>query len=74
MIMPPIDVYLRDFGDCDSTRLTYWRTYLIQTDYVAAKLAECVYLGTTVDDKYLDVLAKREEARQHIRKLEESTL
>ena len=73
MDMPPIEQYLRDFGDTDSTRLTYWRTYLTQTDYVAAKIAECAYLGKPVEDKYRDVLAKREEARQHIRELEGST-
>lgn len=33
-----------------------------------------VFLGTSADDKYWEVLAKREEARQHIRKFEESTL
>lgn len=71
--MPPIEQYLNDFGDTINTRIIYYRTYLIQTDYVAAKLAECAYLGTTVDDKYRDVLAKREEARRHIQELEGST-
>ena len=73
MDMPPIEQYLLDFGDCDSTRLTYWRTYLIQTDYVAAKLAECAFLDTPVEEKYREVLTKREEARQKIRELEGST-
>ena len=39
--MPPLEQYLRDFGDTDNTRETYYRTYLIQTDYIPLKLAEC---------------------------------
>ena len=43
--MPPPEWYLERHGDTADTRITYYRTYLMQTDYVAAKIAECAYLG-----------------------------
>lgn len=68
--MPPLEHYLRDFGDTLNTRMTYYRTYLIQTDYVAAKLAEATYLGQPMDEKYQAVLEQRAEARRKIEELE----
>ena len=70
MKMPPMETYVEMFGDKPSTYIGYYRTYLIVTDYVAAKIAEAAYLGTDVEEKYREVLAKREEARQQIRKWE----
>lgn len=67
--MPPLEEYLRDFGDTDDTRETYYRTYLIQTDYIAYKIAECLYLGTPVDEKYKSVLLTRAEYRAAIEAL-----
>lgn len=72
MDMPPMEVYLRDFGDTDDTRRMYWCTYLLHTDYVAAKIAEAAYLGTEVEEKYRAVLEKREEARQQLNELEKT--
>ena len=69
MEMPPIEVYLEAFGDKLSTRILYYKTLLIQTDYVAAKLAEAVYLGEPVEEKYGQVLEQRRQARQKIREL-----
>lgn len=68
--MPPLEQYLRDFGDTVSTQITYYKTYLMHTDYVASKIAECTYLGQSVEDKYRDVLQKRAEARAAIDALE----
>ena len=68
--MQPLEWYLKRYGDNLDTRLTYYRTYLIQTDYVAAKLAEAAYLGTAVDDKYRAVLEQRAQARAEFEKLE----
>lgn len=69
--MPPLEWYLERHGDTLDTRMTYYRTYLIQTDYVAAKLAEQAYLGLPVDEKYGAVLKQRAKARAEIEKLEE---
>ena len=69
--MPPIEWYLERHGDTVSTRITYYKTYLIHTDYVASKIAECTYLGQSVEDKYRDVLQKRAEARAAIDALED---
>ena len=38
-IMPPLEWYLERLGDTVDTRVTYYRRYLMQTDYVAAKIA-----------------------------------
>lgn len=68
--MPPIEWYLERHGDTDDTRITYYQTYLGKTDYVANKIAECLYLGTQVDEKYLPILQKRAEYRAAIEALE----
>ena len=70
MDMPTMEMYIEMFGDKPSTYIEYYKTYLNQTDYVAAKIAEAAYLGTEVEEKYKEVLAEREEARQQIRKWE----
>jgi len=72
-IMPPLEWYLERHGDTVDTRVTYYRTYLMQTDYVAAKIAECAYLGQPVEEKYNAILTKREEARQMINRLQNET-
>lgn len=72
-IMPPLEWYLERHGDTVDTRVTYYRTYLMQTDYVAAKIAECTYLGQPVEEKYNAILTKREEARQMINRLQNET-
>ena len=69
-VMPPIEQYLQDFGDTLTTRIMYYRTYLIHTDYVANKIAECLYLGQPVEEKYAAALEGRAEARAKIRQLE----
>ena len=68
--MPPLEWYLERHGDTPDTRMTYYRTFLMQTDYVAAKLAEATYLGTPVEEKYRAVLEQRAQARAEIEKLE----
>ena len=70
MSMPQLETYIEMFGDKHSTYIGYYRTYLTVTDYVAAKIAEAAYLGTEVEEKYREVLAKREEARQKLNELE----
>lgn len=67
---PSLEEYRQDYGDTPDVELLYYRTYLIQTDYVAAKLAEAVYTGEAVDRDYSEVLQKRDYARQRINELE----
>lgn len=45
--------------------------YLTSTDYVTNKIAEYQYLSKELDKDYTDVLNKREEARETIRKYRE---
>lgn len=44
--------------------------YLQDTDYIANKIIEYQVLNKELDNDYTDVLIKREEARQVIRKYE----
>lgn len=43
-----------------------YRTLLIQTDYIAVKIAEAQYLGITLDTDYSEILAYRQAARDAI--------
>lgn len=68
--MPSLEWYLERHGDTPDTRMTYYRTFLMQTDYVANKIAESLYLGTPVEEKYRAVLEQRAQARAEIEQLE----
>ena len=61
--LPPIEEY--PFPELD-----WYHTFLIQSDYVALKVAEAVYLGTTPDEDITGVIEAREYARQRINELE----
>lgn len=67
--MAPLQTYLDDFGDTDETRIIYYKTFLSQTDYIASKIAEYNYLNKPIEEKYLEILNQREEARENIRQL-----
>jgi len=45
------------------------RTFLIQTDYVANKIAEALYLGEEIDEDYSEVIQARKYARTKINEL-----
>ena len=57
------------FWDTPETEFTFYQTFLEQTDYVPAKLAEAAYLGKTADPKYDVTLQYRQEAREAINAL-----
>jgi len=61
--LPPIDEY--PFPAMD-----WYHTFLIQSDYVAMKVAEAVYLGKQTDEDLTEVLAAREYCRQKINEIE----
>lgn len=46
------------------------RRYLLDTDYIANKITEYQFLNKELDNDYTDILNKREEARDVIRKYE----
>lgn len=62
--LPPLDDFLKNMTDETNGKIAYYQTYLQQTDYVAAKLAESLYTGEKLSEDYTDVLAKRTAARE----------
>lgn len=52
------------------TALQDARQYLADTDYIIIKIQEYSITGQEVDNDYTEILQKREEAREVIRKLE----
>ena len=60
--LPPVEEY--PFPEYD-----WYNTFLIQTDYVANKIAEALYLGEELDNDYTDVLQARKYARQKVNEL-----
>lgn len=68
---PSLEEYRQDYGDTPETEALYYRTYLTHTDYVAAKLAEAVYTGVSLEQDYSEVLERRAYARQRINALAE---
>ena len=55
----------------DNTKLAYYQTFLLQTDYIAAKMAEATAAGTKVAEDYSAILAQRQDARTQIDELRE---
>jgi len=53
----------------DNTKLAYYQTFLFQTDYIAAKMAEATASGTKVTEDYSAILAQRQDARTQIDEL-----
>ena len=62
--LPPISEY--PFGE-----KIYYHTFLIQSDYVANKIAESLYLNEDLDEDYTDILLARKFAREKINELKE---
>ncbi|MCH3971625.1 MAG: hypothetical protein LKE53_02450 [Oscillospiraceae bacterium] len=69
MEIAELEIYQQMFGTGKETELAYYRTYLLQTDYVAAKMAEAAYTGTKLTEDYSEILAKRVKCRQKIDEL-----
>lgn len=47
--------------------------YLKDTDYVIIKIQEYTLLNKTIDNDYTEILEKREEARNILRELEQTS-
>ena len=61
--LPPIEEYPLPEAD-------WYHTFLVQTDYVANKIAESIYLGEELDEDYAEILYARKECRAKINELE----
>lgn len=61
---PSIEEYERITAERESKK------YLADTDYVVIKIQEYSLLGKEIDNDYTEILQKREEAREVIRKCE----
>ena len=66
--MKPLIKYENDFGKSKDTEITFYRTFLIQTDHIPNKIIEAQILGETVED-YTEILNARKFAREQINKL-----
>lgn len=60
--LPPIEEYPHSAS-------VWYHTFLIQSDYVANKIAEAAYLGEEMEEDYTDVLLARKYARQKINEI-----
>ena len=63
--LPPVNEY--PFPEIEE--IDWYSTFLIQTDYVANKIAEALYLGEELDEDYTAVLQARKFARNKINEL-----
>lgn len=68
--MGTLDSYKERHGDSKKTEITFYQTFLGQSDYVISKISEYQYLGKPLDEGYTAVLQCREECREQIRLLE----
>lgn len=64
--MKSLEGYKKDFGDSADTEITFYQTFLIQTDYIPLKLVE----GSISSADVAEELKYREIARQEIAKIE----
>lgn len=63
--LPPIKKYPHPTED-------WYRAFLLQTDFITAKLAEAMALGKTIDE-YTEELEAREYCRECINAIQEGT-
>ena len=67
--MQTLDWYKEQHGDTLDTEVTFYKTFLIVTDYVPSKMMEAQLAGETVNEDYSMVLQYRKEAREAINAL-----
>lgn len=71
--MKSLDEYKIDFGDSKETEINFYKTFLLQTDYIDNKIIEAKLLGATdseLIEKYSDILLARNHCREQINRLE----
>lgn len=67
--MEPIEGYFERHGDSIDTKIGFYQTFLIQTDYIVSKISELKLNGEDVSADYVDVLTERKMARAAIDEL-----
>ena len=67
--MQPLDWYKEQHGDTLDTEVTFYKTFLIVTDYVPSKMMEAQLAGEAINEDYSAVLQYRKEAREAINAL-----
>lgn len=71
--MKTLDGYKEDFGDSIDTEIVFYKTFLVQTDYIDNKILEGIVYGKSPEElksKYGDILEIREYCREQINRLE----
>ena len=66
--------YKEQHGDTLDTEVTFYKTFLIVTDYIPSKMMEAQLAGETINEDYSAVLQYRKEAREKINALESGIL
>ena len=69
--MQTLDWYKEQHGDTLDTEVTFYKTFLIVTDYIPSKIMEAQLAGETVNEDYSAVLQYRKEVRERINALKE---
>ena len=64
--MGNIEDYEALAGSKEKGKYDFYRTFLIQTDYVPNKIIEAQALGTPLDQDYTEILQARAYAREQI--------
>ena len=64
--MGNIEDYEALAGSKEKGKYDFYRTYLIQTDYVPNKIIEAQAMGEQVDQDYTEILQARAYAREQI--------
>lgn len=72
--MQTLDWYKEQHGDTLDTEVTFYKTFLIVTDYIPSKMMEAQLAGETINEDYSAVLQYRKEAREKINALESDVL
>lgn len=66
--MRSLKEYKERHGDNIDTEMTFYQTFLIQTDHIPNKIVEAQVLGIEIDD-YTEILHLRQHARDEINRL-----
>ena len=69
--MQTLDWYKEQHGDTLDTEVTFYKTFLVVTDYIPSKTMEAQLAGETVNEDYSAVLQYRKEVRERINALKE---
>lgn len=64
--------HLPPIADYEKGEAEYYHSFLAQSDYVAAKIAESAYLGEKPEEDCTEILQARKFARQRINEIEEA--